>query len=81
MIIIFSLFLASLDLQVLMLQEKLEEKGQESQRLKGELQQKGYMEDGRTEALSNRKNTDEIILKEDANWYHVNFKYFFVGNS
>ena len=67
MIIIFSLFLASLDLQVLMLQEKLEERGQESQRLKGELQQKGYMEDGRTEALSNRKNTDEIILKEDAN--------------
>ena len=67
MIIIFSLFLASLDLQVLMLQEKLEEKGQESQRLKGELQQKCYIEDGRTEVLSNRKNTDEIILKEDAN--------------
>ena len=50
-----------------MLQEKLKEKDHESQWLKGELQQKGCMEDGRTKALFNRKNTDEIIPKEDAN--------------
>lgn len=48
-----------------MLQEKLEEKDQEIQRLKDELQQKGSMEDERTEAASDR-NTDEMIPREDA---------------
>ncbi|XP_061360393.1 FKBP12-interacting protein of 37 kDa-like [Gastrolobium bilobum] len=51
---------------ILMLQDKLEDKDQEIQRLKDELQQKSFMEDERTDAASNRKDIDEIIPAEDA---------------
>lgn len=54
-------------LQVFMLQDKLEEKDEEIQRLKGELQQKSFTENGRTDGASNRKVIDEMIPTEDAN--------------
>lgn len=50
-----------------MLQDKLEEKDEEIQRLKGELQQKSFTENGRTDVASNRKDIDEMIPTEDAN--------------
>lgn len=50
-----------------MLQDKLEEKDEEIQRLKGELQQKSFTENGRTDGASNRKVIDEMIPTEDAN--------------
>ena len=40
---------------VLMLQEKLEDKDQEIQRLKDELQEKGFMDEGTTEAASKER--------------------------
>lgn len=50
-----------------MLQEKLEEKNQEIQRLKAELQQESCMENGSTEAAANGKDNGEMIPAEDAN--------------
>ncbi|KAJ1377425.1 FKBP12-interacting protein of 37 kDa, partial [Sesbania bispinosa] len=52
---------------VIMLQDKLEEKDLVIQRLKDELQQKSSMENGRTDAASNRKDIDEMIPTEDVN--------------
>ncbi|KAJ1385065.1 WTAP/Mum2 family [Sesbania bispinosa] len=52
---------------VLMLQDKLEEKDQEIQRLKTELQQKSLTEDGRSDAAFNRNDSDEKIPGEEAN--------------
>lgn len=54
-------------MQVLMLQEKLEDKDQEIQRLKQELQQKNLMEDVRLDAAPNRNDSDEMVPKEAAN--------------
>nr|KYP70244.1 FKBP12-interacting protein of 37 kDa [Cajanus cajan] len=51
---------------VLMLQDKLEEKDLEIQRLKDELQPKNLVVDGKTNPASNRKD-DETIPTEDAN--------------
>ncbi|KAK7291613.1 hypothetical protein RIF29_06904 [Crotalaria pallida] len=45
---------------VLMLQGKMEERDEEIQRLKDELQKKRSMEQGRTEAASNREDSDEM---------------------
>lgn len=50
-----------------MLQDKLEEKDQEIQRLKNELQQKNLTEDGRNDAAANRSDSDKIVTEEDAN--------------
>ncbi|KAL1363917.1 hypothetical protein HN51_012077 [Arachis hypogaea] len=50
---------------VLMLQEKLEEKDEEIQRLKDELQEKGFMDEGTTEAASKR-NDIYAMPKENA---------------
>ncbi|KAG4929897.1 hypothetical protein JHK86_046858 [Glycine max] len=53
---------------VLMLQDKLEEKDQEIQRLKDELQPKSLVvEDGKTDPASNRNDDDETIPTEAAN--------------
>ncbi|KAJ1378189.1 WTAP/Mum2 family [Sesbania bispinosa] len=52
---------------VLMLQDKLEEKDQEIQRLKTELQQKSLTEDGRSDAAFNRNDSDEMKPGEAAN--------------
>lgn len=47
-----------------MLQDKLEEKDQEIQRLKHELQQKNLTEDGKSE---NRNDSDKMIPEEAIN--------------
>lgn len=44
-----------------MLQEKVDEKDQEIQRLKDELQRKGLTENGRIDAISNRKDIHMMI--------------------
>lgn len=49
-----------------MLQDKMEEKNQEIQRLKDELQKKRFMEDGRRDAAPNRKDSADMLLREDA---------------
>lgn len=50
---------------VLMLQEKLDEKGQEIQRLKHELQQKNLAEDGRSDAPYSKSDSDKTVAEED----------------
>lgn len=49
-----------------MLQNKLEEKDHEIQRLKDELQPKSLAEDGTTDPASNTVDADETIMTEDA---------------
>lgn len=50
-----------------MLQDKLEEKDQEAQRLKQELQQETLMEEGKPDAAFNQNDSDEMITAEAAN--------------
>lgn len=50
------------------MQEKLEEKDQEIQRLKQELQQRRSMEEEKTDSPSDRKTSNEITTGEADNW-------------
>ncbi|CAI8597626.1 unnamed protein product [Vicia faba] len=52
---------------VLMFQEKLEEKDQEIQRLKNELQQNNLTEDGRSDETLNKSEGDKMPTEEAAN--------------
>jgi hypothetical protein len=48
-----------------MLQEKLDEKDQEIQRLKHELQENNLTEDGKSDATFNRGDGDKLTTEED----------------
>lgn len=50
-----------------MFQEKLEEKDQEIQRLKNELQQNNLTEDGRSDETLNKSEGDKMMTEEAAN--------------
>lgn len=69
-------------LQVVILQENLEEKDQEIERLKQELHQKSIIEEEKTDSPSKKKETDEgMISGEPSNWViicsnFVRFNYF-----
>lgn len=62
-------------LQVLILQEKLEEKDGEIERLKQEVHQMNQIDDEKADSASNKKAIDETMISEDAgNWdIHGNF--------
>lgn len=52
-----------------MLQDSLEEKDKEIERLNYELQQKGSREDGKTDAASEKKDGGEKISDEALDWH------------
>ncbi|OIW18333.1 hypothetical protein TanjilG_31473 [Lupinus angustifolius] len=51
---------------VLMLQGKMEEKDQEIQKLKDALRQKRCMKEGKTDVASHKKDSDEMVPREEA---------------